>query len=143
MSPKVPGLPPQAQLARWAVKYGPLLLPYTKRLYDQGRFRQLSILHARTLTDGRFSWEMVGGERVWVVWSGDAVVATYPHRPDLAADGTNPFPDAKPDRRRDPDDVTVQRALRRLSSLRVPGFAADDDESSPEPDDDGRSDGSP
>ncbi len=143
MSPKVPGLPPQAQLARWAVKYGPLLLPYTKRLYDQGRFRQLSILHARTLTDGRFSWEMVGGERVWVVWSGDTVVATYPHRPELAADGTNPFPDARTDRRRHPDDVTVQRALRRLSSLRVPGLTAGADESPREADDDGPTEDDP
>ena len=57
-------LPPSAKLASWAVRYGPALLPLAQKLYDQGKFRQLAILHARTIVDGSFSWEMVDGERV-------------------------------------------------------------------------------
>lgn len=117
MSPK---LPPNAQLARWAVKYGPLVLPYAKRLYDQGRFRQLAILHARTLVEGTFSWEMVDGERVWVVWADDDVVATYPDRPDLHDRAGHPFPAARPDRRQVPDELPTQRVVRRLAALPVP-----------------------
>ena len=79
MSPRLP-LPPQAKLARWAVRYGPFVLPYVRKLYEHGRWRQLAILHARTVEDGAFSWEMHGGERIWVVWTADEVVATYPHR---------------------------------------------------------------
>ena len=111
-------LPPTAKLARWAVRYGPALLPLAQKLYEQGRFRQLAILHARTLVDGTFSWEMVDGDRVWVVWSGDEVAATYPDVGDA-----RPFVEtSRPERRQDPDDVRVQRLLRRLSDVPRPSL---------------------
>lgn len=116
MSPRIP-LPPQAKLARWAIKYGPLVLPHLRRLYAHGRWRQLAILHARTLQDGSFSWEMHGGERVWVVWVGDELVATYPHRDDLVDSGGEVLPGAQPTRRQDPDEVTVRRVRRRLAEV--------------------------
>jgi hypothetical protein len=115
-----PALPPTSKLARWAVKYGPLALPYARRLYEHGRFRQLALMHARTLADGTFSWEVHRGERVWVVWSGDEVVATYPERPDLRDRAGHPFPAAKPERRQDPDELTVQRLLRRAAATPRP-----------------------
>lgn len=124
MSPK---LPPQAQLARWAVKYGPLVLPYAKRLYEQGRFRQLAIMHARTLEDGSFSWEMVDGERVWVVWTGDEVVAVYPDTPSLRSASGDPFPAARIDRRQDPDDLPTPRAKQRLAEMSWPWRRGDVD----------------
>lgn len=111
-------LPPTAKLARWAVRYGPALLPLAQKLYEQGRFRQLAILHARTLVGGTFSWEMVNGTRVWVVWTDDEVVATYPEVAD-----THQFVAAtRAERRQDPDDVRVRRLLRRLSDVPRPSL---------------------
>ena len=105
-------LPPTARLASWAVKYGPALLPLAQKLYEQGKFRQLAILHARTVVDGTFSWEMVDGERVWVVWAGDEVVATYPALRGDAQEqlGTG----TRPERRQDPDEVAVRRITRAI-----------------------------
>jgi hypothetical protein len=114
-------MPAPVVLARWAAKYGPALLPVAQRLYTQGRFRQLAILHARTIVDGQYSWEMVRGERVWVVWSGDEVVATYP---ELHGDTEDLFTQARPDRRRDPDDVVVRRVRRRVRQLPIPSLPA-------------------
>lgn len=110
-------LPATAKLARWAVKYGPALLPVAQKLYEQGRFRQLAILHARTVAGGTFSWEMVDGTRVWVVWTGDDVVATYP---EMTGDVAAMRRTARPERRQDPDDVAVQRLLRRAAGMPRP-----------------------
>lgn len=114
-----PRLPPTAQLARWAVKYGPLLLPYARRLYEQGRFRQLAVMHARTITGGTFSWEMHHGERVWVVWAGDEVVETYPQLTDVD-DTTDPFPEARPERRMAPEELPTRRLRDRVSGMSLP-----------------------
>lgn len=119
-------LPPQAQLARWAIRYGPVVLPHLRRLYAHGRWRQLAILHARTLEDGAFSWEMHGGERVWVVWAGDDLVATYPHRPEIVDSDGQVLPGAQPTRRQDPDEVVVRRVRRRLSDV-ADRFRRDDE----------------
>ena len=102
-------LPPSAKLASWAVRYGPALLPLAQKLYDQGKFRQLAILHARTIVDGTFSWEMVDGDRVWVVWTDDEIVATYP---DVRGGTEDVRSMARPERRQDPDDVAVRRITR-------------------------------
>jgi hypothetical protein len=117
-------LPPTAKLARWAARYGPALLPLAQRLYDHGRFRQLAILHARTIDGGTFSWEMVGGDRIWVVWADDELVATYPTL-DGSTDGL--FPTARADRRQDPDDVTVRRIMR-AARARLPRPGRPDDD---------------
>ena len=116
-------LPPTAKLARWAVKYGPALLPLAQKLYEQGKFRQLAILHARTVVEGTFSWEMVGGDRVWVVWSGDEVVATYP---ELRGDTADLTEATRPERRQDPDDVAVRRITRAIRT-RLPSRTRPDD----------------
>lgn len=128
-------LPPQAQLASWAIRYGPLVLPHLRRLYAHGRWRQLAILHARTLEDGAFSWEMHGGERVWVVWAGDDLVATYPHRPEIVDSDGQVLPGAQPTRRQDPDEVAVRRVRRRLSQV-TDRFRRDDEVWIDEDDDD-------
>ncbi len=118
--------PAASRLARWAVKYGPALLPVAQRLYEQGRWRQLAILHARTLVDGTFSWEMVDGSRVWAVWTGDELVATYPE----VAGATAALAGAtRPERRQSPDDLRVQRLLRRVADTprpRLPRRSDDD-----------------
>ena len=127
MSPRLP-LPPQAQLARWAIRYGPVVLPYVRKLYEHGRWRQLAILHARTLEGGSFSWEMHGGERLWVVWTDDRVVATYPHSDDVVDSGGDALPGSRPTRRQDPDEVTVRRLRRRLrDAARRVRHGTDDD----------------
>jgi hypothetical protein len=94
------------------MKYGPVLAPYLKQLYAQGRFRQLAIVHARTIVDGTFSDERIGGERHWVVWSGDVPIAAYP---EPTADLAEVLRRSRPDRRQDPDDLPVTRAMRRLA----------------------------
>ena len=116
-------LPPTAKLARWAVKYGPALLPLAQKLYEQGKFRQLAILHARTVVDGTFSWEMVDGDRVWVVWTGDEVVATYP---EVTGSTDELRAVARPERRQDPDEVTVRRITRAVRA-KLPGRTRPDD----------------
>lgn len=125
-------LPPTAKLARWAARYGPALLPLAQRLYEHGRFRQLAILHARTIDGGTFSWEMVDGDRIWVVWADDEVVATYPTLGDSTA---GRFPAARAERRQDPDDVTVRRIMRALQS-RFPRPDGDWDRTPPDTDED-------
>lgn len=110
-------LPAPAVLAGWALKYGPAIVPVARRLYETGRYRQLAILHARTLEAGMFSWEVAEGHRVWVVWTGDEVVATYPDVPG-SPDGL--FIGARPDRRQSPDEVVVQRVRRRVASMELP-----------------------
>jgi hypothetical protein len=92
-----------------------------RRLYDQGRWRQLAILHARTLVDGQFSYEMRNGKRVWVVWTGETVVGTYP---EVAGTTDGLFPGARPDRRQDPDDVVIRRVRRRVAELPRPSLPA-------------------
>lgn len=121
-------LPPTAKLARWGVKYGPIVLPYLRKLYEHGRWRQLAILHARTLEDGSFSWEMHDEQRIWVVWTGDDVVATYPHRDDIVDSAGDVLPGSRPTRRQDPDEVTVKRVRRRLrdAAKRLRGGDGDD-----------------
>ena len=42
-------------MARWAAQLAPVAVPVAKRLYEEGRFRQLAIQHAGTLVDGAFS----------------------------------------------------------------------------------------
>ena len=116
-------LPPSTKLASWAVKYGPALLPLAQKLYEQGKFRQLAILHARTVVEGTFSWEMVDGDRVWVVWTGDEVVATYP---ELRQGTDRLFATARPERRQDPDDVVVRRITRAVRA-RLPRRTRPDD----------------
>ncbi len=114
-------VPAPALLARWAVKYGPLVVPVAKRLYEEGRFRQLAILHARTIVQGTFSWEMSSGQRVWVVWSGDEVVATYPEV-EGTPDGL--FLGALADRRLNANDVVVRRVKRRVAAMPRPSLPA-------------------
>ncbi|MFT6942340.1 MAG: hypothetical protein ACJA2F_000522 [Nitriliruptoraceae bacterium] len=111
--------PAPAIIARWAVKYGPAVVPVARRLYEQGRWRQLAILHARTLVDGQFSYEMRNGKRVWVVWTGETVVGTYP---EVAGTTDGLFPGARPDRRQDPDDVVIRRVRRRVAELPRPSL---------------------
>lgn len=86
----------------------------------------MAILHARTLEGGAFSWEMHGGERVWVVWAGDDLVATYPHRPEIVDSGGQVLPGTQPTRRQDPDEVTVRRVRRRLAAV-ADRFRRDDE----------------
>ena len=125
-------LPPTATLARWAARYGPALLPIAQRLYAHGRFRQLAILHARTIDGGTFSWEMVDGDRIWVVWADDEVVATYP---TLGGGTEGRFPAARADRRQHPDDVTVRRITRAVRA-RLPRPDADRDRTPSDTDED-------
>lgn len=126
-------LPPSAKLASWAVRYGPALLPLAQKLYEQGKFRQLAILHARTIVDGSFSWEMIDGDRVWVVWTDDQVVATYP---EVRGSTDDLRGIARPERRQDPDDMTVRRITRAVRA-KLPGLSRpDDDPDRTSPDDD-------
>lgn len=102
-------------MARWAAQLAPVAVPVAKRLYEEGRFRQLAIQHARTLVDGTFSSEYLDGERVWVVWAGEEPVVAYPESTgDLAAE----LASARPERRRDPEDLPLQRLGNRVRSLR-------------------------
>ena len=108
-------MPSPALLARWAAQLAPVAVPAAKRLYEEGRFRQLAIQHARTLVDGRFSSEYVDGQRVWVVWAGDEPVVAYP---EIADELVEVLALSRPERRRDPHDLPVQRAGERLRALR-------------------------
>lgn len=113
-------MPSPTLLARWAVQLAPVAVPVARRLYDEGRFRQLAIQHARTLVDGQFSSEYVDGTRVWVVWAGDEAVVAYP---EVADDLADVLARARPERRRDPDALPLKRAGETLRSLRprLPG----------------------
>lgn len=102
-------------MARWAAQLAPVALPVARRLYEEGRFRQLAIQHARTLVDGAFSSEYVDGTRVWVVWSGDEPVVAYP---EVAGELDEVLALARPERRRDPDDLPTRRLGERLRSFR-------------------------
>lgn len=91
------------------ITYGPMIAPYLRRLYEQGRWRQLAIAHARTLLGGTFSDERISGQRHWVVWAGDRPVAAYP---ETDADLQRALSQARPDRRRDPDELPLPTVLR-------------------------------
>lgn len=108
-------MPSPALMARWAAQLAPVAVPVARRLYEQGRFRQLAIQHARTVVDGTFSSEYVDGQRVWVVWVGDEPVVAYP---EVDGELSQALSMARPDRRRDPDDLPLQRVGERLRSLR-------------------------
>lgn len=132
-------LPTGSAWARLLVQYGPLVAPYLKRLYEQGRWRQLAIEHARTLVDGRFSDERIDGERHWVVWAGDHPVMAYP---EVGADLPSALAHARADRRRDPASLPLRTlgrelaqrtdtAKRRLSGIR-PARGTDDQKAADE-----------
>lgn len=106
-------LPKGPRAARLAAQLGPLLWPVVQRLYEQGRHRQAAILHARRVRDGRFSDEVVDGDRVWVVWVDDEPVASYP----VLEEGrlARGLRHAVPDRRLDPATLPVRRAVERAS----------------------------
>lgn len=110
-------MPSPALLARWAVQLAPVALPAAQRLYEQGRFRQLALMHARTLVDGAFSSEFVDGQRVWVVWAGDEPVTTYPEVG--AVDLVEELASVRDDHRKDPDELPTARLRARLRAVRT------------------------
>lgn len=61
------------------LQVGPAVTAQAVNLARHGQWRQLAILHADSLTEGRFSREVLDDGAVhWVVWQADRPVAAYP-----------------------------------------------------------------
>lgn len=64
---------------------GPTVAARARELAKQGRWRQLAIVHADTVVEGRLARVPLDGEPHWVVWSAGEPVAAYPpYSGDLA-----------------------------------------------------------
>ncbi len=94
---------------RLVTQAGPVVGPPLLRLVQQERWRQVALLHARTLQDGTVSKVMVTGNVHHLVWSGDEVVALYPTASESLAKVART---ADPDQRMRPEDMPVSQALK-------------------------------
>lgn len=66
------------------ISLGPTAATMATDLAQQGRWRQLAVVHADTVVDGSFAKVPVEGEPHWIVWTGDEPIAAYPpHTGDL------------------------------------------------------------
>ena len=94
---------------RLVAQAGPVVGPPLMRMVQQERWRQVALLHARTLQDGTVSKVMVAGNVHHLVWSGDEVVALYPTATASLAEVART---ADPDQRMRPEDMPLSQALK-------------------------------
>lgn len=94
---------------KMVTRVGPVVGPALVQLAQQGRWRQVAIMHARTLARGTISKVMVQGKPHWLVWGGDEVVALYPSAAVSLADVAR---HTDPDQRVRPEDLPVSQAFK-------------------------------
>ena len=94
---------------------GPVAAKMATDLAQQGRWRQLAVVHADTVVDGSFMRVPIEGQPHWIVWSADEPIAAYPpHTGTL----TEAVAAVDLDKRQRPDQLR-SRALRRDAAERT------------------------
>lgn len=97
------------------ISLGPAAAKVATDLAQQGRWRQLAVVHADTVVDGSFLKVLIDAQPHWVVWSRDEPVAAYP---TLAGDLAELTKAVDLDKRQRPEDLRT-RALRRDAAERT------------------------
>ena len=89
---------------------GPTVAARARELAKQGRWRQLAIVHADTVVEGRLARVPIDGDPYWVVWSAGEPVAAYP---PYSGDLAEAVRSVDVTRLRRPDDLPLRSARRR------------------------------
>lgn len=96
------------------LRVGPAAASQAVRMARHGQWRQLAILHADSLVEGRFSREVLDdGDIHWVVWQDDKPVAVYPRFDGSLEEALRGH---DPGIRRVPGDLPTRRARQAGSS---------------------------
>lgn len=97
------------------ISLGPAAAKVAKDLVEQGRWRQLAIVHADAVRDGSLHKVPLAAQPHWVVWTGDVPVTSYP---PFDGDLVEALRDVDLSKRLRPDDLPTRRTRREIAARR-------------------------